>query len=114
MKISHTLLYLILCLSIFFLLFHEFYGLKNIKKNKNNYTSQLSSSLSHHQPLIIHRKALAGSKFDFTPFVKNLHRKRKHSPDIHPPPGEPGGNEIDPPYGEEKRLVPTGPNPLHH
>lgn len=24
------------------------------------------------------------------------------------------GNEIDPRYGVEKRLVPTGPNPLHH
>lgn len=22
--------------------------------------------------------------------------------------------EIDPRYGVEKRLVPTGPNPLHH
>ncbi|KAG9449554.1 hypothetical protein H6P81_009519 [Aristolochia fimbriata] len=29
---------------------------------------------------------------------------------------EPGGDphEIDPRYGVEKRLVPTGPNPLHH
>ncbi|CAL9130048.1 unnamed protein product [Musa textilis] len=25
-----------------------------------------------------------------------------------------GGDEIDPRYGVEKRLVPTGPNPLHH
>lgn len=24
------------------------------------------------------------------------------------------GNDIDPRYGVEKRLVPTGPNPLHH
>lgn len=24
------------------------------------------------------------------------------------------GDEIDPRYGVEKRLVPTGPNPLHH
>eukprot|EP01018_Ginkgo_biloba_P025559 Gb_32525 [translate_table: standard] len=24
------------------------------------------------------------------------------------------GHEIDPRYGVEKRLVPTGPNPLHH
>ncbi|KMZ56145.1 hypothetical protein ZOSMA_99G00760 [Zostera marina] len=24
------------------------------------------------------------------------------------------GLEIDPRYGVEKRLVPTGPNPLHH
>ncbi|CAL9043110.1 unnamed protein product [Musa banksii] len=25
-----------------------------------------------------------------------------------------GGDEIDPRFGVEKRLVPTGPNPLHH
>ncbi|CAN6445984.1 unnamed protein product [Victoria cruziana] len=27
---------------------------------------------------------------------------------------DPAGGEIDPRYGVEKRLVPTGPNPLHH
>ncbi|OIW19711.1 hypothetical protein TanjilG_18521 [Lupinus angustifolius] len=26
----------------------------------------------------------------------------------------PAESEIDPRYGVEKRLVPTGPNPLHH
>ncbi|KAM3406367.1 hypothetical protein ACQJBY_000445 [Aegilops geniculata] len=32
-----------------------------------------------------------------------------------PPSAAPGdGEEIDPRYGVEKRLVPTGPNPLHH
>ncbi|KAF6993178.1 hypothetical protein CFC21_010104 [Triticum aestivum] len=32
-----------------------------------------------------------------------------------PPSAAPGdGQEIDPRYGVEKRLVPTGPNPLHH
>ncbi|KAH7682499.1 hypothetical protein IHE45_05G125400 [Dioscorea alata] len=30
------------------------------------------------------------------------------------PPIEDDGNEIDPRYGVEKRLVPSGPNPLHH
>ncbi|XP_048565182.1 protein FON2 SPARE1-like [Triticum urartu] len=32
-----------------------------------------------------------------------------------PPSAAPGdGEEVDPRYGVEKRLVPTGPNPLHH
>ncbi|KAF5752068.1 hypothetical protein HS088_TW02G01088 [Tripterygium wilfordii] len=33
----------------------------------------------------------------------------------HPPPPPPyDGDEIDPRYGVEKRLVPSGPNPLHN
>lgn len=31
-----------------------------------------------------------------------------------PAPEEAAGSEIDPRYGVEKRLVPTGPNPLHN
>lgn len=31
-----------------------------------------------------------------------------------PPPPPPFDDEIDPRYGVEKRLVPTGPNPLHN
>ncbi|KAI9117426.1 hypothetical protein K1719_011592 [Acacia pycnantha] len=71
------------------------------------------------------RKLLA-SKFDFTPLLhRNLrqhhrHRRhhhhhhvlRSHSMVQHPPPAEEG--QIDPRYGVDKRLVPTGPNPLHH
>ncbi|GLU16978.1 hypothetical protein SLE2022_333780 [Rubroshorea leprosula] len=31
-----------------------------------------------------------------------------------PPPPPPSLKEIDPRYGAEKRLVPSGPNPLHN
>ncbi|KAJ9174189.1 hypothetical protein P3X46_017243 [Hevea brasiliensis] len=31
-----------------------------------------------------------------------------------PPPPSPASEEIDPRYGAEKRLVPSGPNPLHN
>ncbi|KAG9137141.1 hypothetical protein Leryth_011961 [Lithospermum erythrorhizon] len=34
------------------------------------------------------------------------HKHRGHAPSR--------GTEIDPLYGVEKRLVPSGPNPLHH
>ncbi|CDP00566.1 unnamed protein product [Coffea canephora] len=109
MNISHVLIYLILCLSMFFLWLHEYRGLMST----HNYDAiSHPSSLSHHQPSI-HRKALASAEFDFTPFLKSHHNKRpRRSPDDRAPPSD--GDEIDPRYGAEKRLVPTGPNPLHH
>ncbi|KZV16771.1 hypothetical protein F511_39893 [Dorcoceras hygrometricum] len=77
-------------------------------------------SIGQRRSLINHRKALA-SKFDFTPYLKNRHHHHHHHhrhkdlpPDFHMQPALPGGEDIDPRYGVEKRLVPTGPNPLHH
>lgn len=115
MKISHVLLYLFLCLSIIPLYFHEFYSLiSNLNNYIDNNTSH-SSSTSHQHHALLHRKALASSKFDFTPFLKNhRHRRKHHASGNFQPSGKPGGKDIDPRYGEEKRLVPTGPNPLHH
>ncbi|KAK8457424.1 hypothetical protein SEVIR_3G186700v4 [Setaria viridis] len=46
------------------------------------------------------------------------HRRHNHHhrpvPVPLPPPGREGGEEIDVRYGVAKRLVPTGPNPLHN
>ncbi|OEL22382.1 hypothetical protein BAE44_0016599 [Dichanthelium oligosanthes] len=46
------------------------------------------------------------------------HRRHNHHhrpvPVPLPPPGRDGGEEIDVRYGVAKRLVPTGPNPLHN
>ncbi|ESQ27773.1 hypothetical protein EUTSA_v10019753mg [Eutrema salsugineum] len=56
------------------------------------------------------RRALVVRKFDFTPFMQDLRQKNHHHHQVSPP----GGSEIDPRYGVEKRLVPSGPNPLHH
>ncbi|KAF3789883.1 CLAVATA3/ESR protein [Nymphaea thermarum] len=36
------------------------------------------------------------------------------APPTSPPPPPPLTEELDPRYGVEKRLVPTGPNPLHN
>ncbi|WOH07745.1 hypothetical protein DCAR_0727178 [Daucus carota subsp. sativus] len=111
LKISHKL-YSIFCLSIlFFLLFHILHY--TFDSNINTTPALRRNSMS--RPLI--RKALA-TKFDFTPFYrnKNHHRKhhhRKNSPGhMHREPA--AESEIDPRYGVDKRLVPTGPNPLHH
>ncbi|KAI5330368.1 hypothetical protein L3X38_029766 [Prunus dulcis] len=76
-------------------------------------TTQPYSLGSHHRQTLSNRKALFSAKFDFTPFVRRhhqQHRLNRHVP-VRP---EPGGAEIDPRYGSEMRLVPTGPNPLHH
>ncbi|OIT04692.1 clavata3esr (cle)-related protein 13 [Nicotiana attenuata] len=69
-----------------------------------------SSIINHHfisfssHGTLNSRRELIASKFDFKPFMRH---HRKH---LSPPP-ESG---IDPIYGVEKRLVPSGPNPLHH
>ncbi|KAK9051129.1 hypothetical protein SSX86_027755 [Deinandra increscens subsp. villosa] len=94
MKIS-LLLHLIFWLSLILLLiFH-------VKSKSASITA--TSPLRHHR-LITNRKTLA-SKFNFTPFQIHHHDNLPH---------EQGGSHIDPRYGVEKRLVPTGPNPLHH
>jgi hypothetical protein len=41
-------------------------------------------------------------------------RRHHHQPVALPPPGRGGEEEIDARYGVAKRLVPTGPNPLHN
>ncbi|KAL4363989.1 hypothetical protein GQ457_04G010850 [Hibiscus cannabinus] len=45
--------------------------------------------------------------------LQRLHHFHPFSPSTQPsPPSK--GEEIDPRYGVEKRLVPSGPNPLHN
>ncbi|KAL2338291.1 hypothetical protein Fmac_012737 [Flemingia macrophylla] len=91
-----------LCLFLFSLLFHGFFSFKS-----NSHTTNFSPN----------RKTLASSQgFDFTPFLHRRHHHHSHHPHhhhrSHTP--EPSRTQVDPRYGVEKRLVPTGPNPLHH
>ncbi|KAA0034462.1 hypothetical protein IC582_023012 [Cucumis melo] len=44
----------------------------------------------------------------------HLHRVYQHRLPVHVLPPLLTHNEIDPRYGVEKRLVPSGPNPLHN
>ncbi|KAI8539228.1 hypothetical protein RHMOL_Rhmol09G0165300 [Rhododendron molle] len=116
LKTYSRVLLTVLWLSLFLLFFHEQHASNSSKINGSS--TPAASSPSRHRPIA--RKVLA-SKFDFTPFINRLrqhhryHRNhhRKNAPDTRGQPG-PAGNEIDPRYGVEKRLVPTGPNPLHH
>ncbi|KAK9105592.1 hypothetical protein Scep_022436 [Stephania cephalantha] len=99
-KISHLLI-ILLCLSLYFLLFHV------CSLRSNNIHHPLH--ISHHHQTLIGRKALLASEFDFSPFRHHHHHHHHHLP-----PQAVDGREIDLRYGVEKRLVPTGPNPLHH
>ncbi|KAI3673285.1 hypothetical protein L6452_39402 [Arctium lappa] len=72
----------------------------------------------HHLPYPPARRTLhtnkailppAATQFNFSPFIygRHHHRKTHHSPFV-------PRSKIDPRYGVETHLVPTGPNPLHH
>lgn len=107
---------LLLWLVLLFLLIN---GWTFIKSTTTTY--QASSSYT-----FIARRALA-SKFDRLHRHRHHHHRHHSHPvglesnsrmglDVVPASLSPvdDGNEIDPRYGVEKRLVPTGPNPLHH
>ncbi|KAK4782590.1 hypothetical protein SAY86_016692 [Trapa natans] len=64
--------------------------------------SVISLDSKEHDDSMVHRKVLS-AKFDFTPLLHH-HMSEPH----------PSGQEVDPLYEEEKRRVPSGPNPLHH
>ncbi|CAA7043192.1 unnamed protein product [Microthlaspi erraticum] len=100
-SVSHVLLGLLIWISL--LLFVSKGLSENLSsKSINPLPSPVISSLRPG------RRALVVRKFDFTPFLKDLHPKN------HGEVSPPGGSEIDQRYGVEKRLVPSGPNPLHH
>ncbi|KAK9119175.1 hypothetical protein Scep_017268 [Stephania cephalantha] len=62
-----------------------------------------------------HRSSSSQVHHNRPPLWHRLQRKHnyhlRHSP---PQPSSPSVDEIHPRYGVEKRLVPTGPNPLHN
>ncbi|KAJ6910539.1 clavata3/esr-related 12 family protein [Populus alba x Populus x berolinensis] len=108
LKISHFPCAL-LCLYLLLLAFHELRNFKSkINSNKDQINNISSSSISHHP---FHNRKVLVSKFDFTPFQKH-HQQQHENPlpdeEVHK---KAARSEIDPRYGVEKRLVPTGPNP---
>ncbi|KAI3463887.1 hypothetical protein Pfo_020550 [Paulownia fortunei] len=73
--------------------------------------------ITNPQKLLYHKPQL-GDYHSFSPSPpRPLLQPQRHHPPPQPPPPPPcreGDNEIDPRYGVEKRLVPSGPNPLHN
>ncbi|WZZ07916.1 hypothetical protein YC2023_093837 [Brassica napus] len=66
-----------------------------------SYTRKSGIGLSH--------KRILASNFDFTPFIKIKDRtqRQRRSQSL-------AGEETGSWYNDEERLVPSGPNPLHH
>ncbi|KAL1209207.1 CLAVATA3/ESR (CLE)-related protein 11 [Cardamine amara subsp. amara] len=64
-----------------------------------SYKRKSSIGLSH--------KRILASNFDFTPFLKNKDRTQHQRKSL-------TGQEIGSWYNDEERIVPSGPNPLHH
>ncbi|KAG4930231.1 hypothetical protein AAZX31_17G118100 [Glycine max] len=109
-RFQHPLSF-ILWLFLFLVLFqYVWFGSKSNNDNNAVFTNnQLQFSLSRNRRILT-----TGRGFDFTPFLHHHHRghHRRHHHRSRVP--ESKETEIDPRYGVEKRLVPTGPNPLHH
>ncbi|KAE9609678.1 hypothetical protein Lalb_Chr07g0178581 [Lupinus albus] len=101
----------ILWFFLFVILFHGWFGFRSNIDNTN------ISNL-----YVPHSRKMLATGFDFTPFLhhhhhhhhRHHHRHHHHNENHMLVKPEPAGSEIDPRYGVEKRLVPTGPNPLHH
>ncbi|KAK9996399.1 hypothetical protein SO802_021085 [Lithocarpus litseifolius] len=112
LKLNSRLFTLILWLSLFLLFFHGMWLTFNTKNNSIIHNNQIP--LSHQTTTTTttssNRKVLI-SKIDFSQFLQQQQQQQRHH--VAAPP-ESAGTEIDPRYGAEKRLVPTGPNPLHH
>ncbi|KDO70113.1 hypothetical protein CISIN_1g039551mg [Citrus sinensis] len=90
LRFSH-LIFITLWLSLLLFLFHELYNFKSKINTNTKQSITTTTSNTIHYSL---------SKYPL------INRKV--------PAADHGSAEIDPRYGVEKRLVPTGPNPLHH
>ncbi|OWM90322.1 CLAVATA3/ESR (CLE)-related protein 12-like [Punica granatum] len=99
-KLLH-LLSLTLWLSLLFFFFHAW-------TNYSNNTTHSFRTLS-----VTDRKSLA-QKYDFTPFLHHRHHRHHHKHRHRDHTTRQAGAKTDPLYGLDKRVVPTGPNPLHH
>nr|XP_027126141.1 protein FON2 SPARE1-like [Coffea arabica] len=112
-NIGHFLM-IILWLYFLLLLFHGW------EASSTSFIRLQSGKMHQFSTSHYNRKAMAPGKFDFTPFLHHHHRHHHHRRDHHhrhiaverEPPDD--GSGLDPLYGIDKRLVPTGPNPLHH
>ncbi|CAL0330545.1 unnamed protein product [Lupinus luteus] len=97
----------IIWLFLFVILFHGWFGFRSNIGNTN-------ISNLYVQP---HNRKMLATGFVSTPLHHHHHHHRHHNHHHKNhvlANANPAESEIDPRYGVEKRLVPTGPNPLHH
>ncbi|AEE34840.1 CLAVATA3/ESR (CLE)-related protein 12 [Arabidopsis thaliana] len=102
------ILFIVLWLSLFFLLLHHLYSL-NFRRLYSLNAVEPSLLKQHYRSYRLVSRKVLSDRFDFTPFHSRDNSRHNHRS------GEQyDGDEIDPRYGVEKRRVPSGPNPLHH
>ncbi|XAR55922.1 hypothetical protein NMG60_11036161, partial [Bertholletia excelsa] len=98
---------------------HAAFGNSCFTRSTSTASSSAQVSLSHHQ----HQYRQYSCNTLALEMCYGLPRFRHRPPlppflPLPPPPppplAPPGDDEIDPRYGVEKRLVPSGPNPLHN
>ncbi|XP_068655848.1 inactive protein FON2 SPARE1-like [Aristolochia californica] len=81
----------------------------------SSYPSPLPDALARHRRhhnRRHHHHRHASSSPPQLPFCFRVMRNHRYP--VHPPPPSSPDDEIDPRYGVQKRLVPSGPNPLHN
>ena len=74
---------------------------------------QITSSRNNHHRHYRHRACDSFSHEKSRSLCNQFHGNNRHNRPLLPPSPSPL-SEIDPRYGVEKRLVPSGPNPLHN
>ncbi|KAI5416424.1 hypothetical protein KIW84_041476 [Lathyrus oleraceus] len=99
-KLQHLLAFII-WLFLFLSIFPMFFGFKS---------SISGNTFTDNKFLVYQNRKILETGFDFTPFINRHHHHHHRHQDHH----HRTHTEIDPRYGVDKRLVPTGPNPLHH
>ncbi|CAL0307154.1 unnamed protein product [Lupinus luteus] len=98
-----------LCIFLFVTLFSAWFGFKS-----NDGSSNTIISNNKHELYVPHNRKMLAMGFDFTPLLHHHHRRHHHHQSHVLTHREPSENEIDQRYGVDKRLVPSGPDPLHH
>ncbi|KAJ6982593.1 hypothetical protein NC653_025644 [Populus alba x Populus x berolinensis] len=102
---SHRLLILTLLL---------FFVMSTAATRIPNHASLDTSSRNHHDSFKIQRHSPSSfPRKSTSSYWCNQFQRMKGGLHLGPPPPPPP-SEIDPIYGVEKRLVPSGPNPLHN
>ncbi|XP_052144428.1 protein FON2 SPARE1 [Oryza glaberrima] len=121
---------LLLWLAVLTFAFHGYYGGRLGSARRRNILLLQHPALALHLPT--RKMLLAVASFDdasspssLTTTDRHHHHHRHHGHHHHrghdrwnrkgvPPTAAGPGEEVDPRFGVQKRLVPTGPNPLHH
>lgn len=111
MKNSPSSICRLLVLIIVFLLLFVTSSASGTLSNPTLHETSSRNSHNHHHHHLYHSCGSLSSEKSRSLCIK---LQRIHQHQTLPPPSPSQLDEIDPRYGVEKRLVPSGPNPLHN